>query len=298
MTTAVQLRTKIGAELAESTFLGKMLTEDSYTLLVTGDTDVFKPDGKRLGSLIKNAIPQGVYDHASEALLHLKGYLSSNRATYAGGYRAKRLREDGTQSSTNVAVDSDGNELKVASSIIGFFERSPRMPFCRQTAFTAHELERWRTVVPLAQCVAGAYLDRTPEHFRRHNEVAGRTEPSFVIPGTPFTTMTVNNTVRGACHRDAGDLKEGMGCISAMRLGSFDGFFLVFPEYQVAFDIGPNDLLLFDPHEMHGNTPIKHASEDAQRVSIVFYYRAGMEKCLSPAEEQERAKKRGKLELE
>ncbi len=66
-----------------------------------------------------------------------------------------------------------------------------------------------------------------------------------------------------------------MGCISAMRVGSFDGHFLVFPEYRVAVDIGPRDLLLFDPHEMHGNTPMTCASEGAERVSVVYYYRSG-----------------------
>lgn len=288
MTAKILLRTKVSAAEAE-TFIGRMLTTESFDALVTGDADVFKPNGQRLCSLVKGAISDGVYEGAREALEHLRSYKSLNRGLYAGGHRALHRRQDGTLSSTTVTVDADGNEMAVSSAIVGFFERTPRMPFCRATAFTQNEPSRWRTLLPLAQAVAKAFSARVPDRYAAQMREAQRTHPAYVISGTPFTTMTVNNTVRGACHRDAGDLKEGFGCISAMRIGSYGGHFLVFPEYRVAVDIGPNDLLLFDPHEMHGNTPMVAASVGAQRISVVYYFRNGMQECLAPEAEARRA---------
>lgn len=289
MTSKVQLRSKT-SPAAAALAIGCMLTEASYDTLFTGAVDVYKPDGKLLAAIIKDAIPDDVYAGARDGLQRLRSYTSDNRGTYAGVRMIRALRRDGSQGNGVRAVDDDGKRVVVASSIVGFFERTPRHPFCRPTRFVMTEPERWATLIPLAQRVADAYRAHSPAPYDAQQAIASTTHPAYVIPGTPFTTLTVNHTVRGACHRDAGDLKVGLGCISAMRIGSFDGFHLAFPEYRVAFDIGPNDLLLFDPHEMHGNTPMKHASEGAERISVVYYFRAKMTECLSPEEELERAK--------
>ena len=68
-------------------------------------------------------------------------------------------------------------------------------------------------------------------------EQARRLHPAWVIPGTPFTTATVNNTYAGAIHTDAGDLKAGFGVLVVLREGHYEGCETVFPEYGVGVDL-------------------------------------------------------------
>jgi hypothetical protein len=49
------------------------------------------------------------------------------------------------------------------------------------------------------------------------------------------------------------------------------------------------DLLLMDAHEWHGNTHIRPRSDDAERISVVSYYRTKIRDCDSPAAEAEKA---------
>jgi hypothetical protein len=66
------------------------------------------------------------------------------------------------------------------------------------------------------------------------------------------------------------------------------------------------DLLLFDVHEVHGNTPLVGEGPECEpenggheRISVIYYFREKMTDCLSPAEELERAKNlRGSLSAE
>ena len=52
---------------------------------------------------------------------------------------------------------------------------------------------------------------------------------------------------------------------------------LVFPEYRIAVNVRPGDLLLVNNHEvLHGNTPIELNRPDAERISWVAYFREKM----------------------
>jgi hypothetical protein len=52
---------------------------------------------------------------------------------------------------------------------------------------------------------------------------------------------------------------------------------LVAPEYRVAVNPRPGDLLLINNHEvMHGNTQIELLDEEAERISLVVYFREKM----------------------
>lgn len=286
MTARIFLKTKTSHEEAERLFLGHHLDNSSYDILATGDCCIYKPDGSVLCALRKRAVSEEIQQASSEALLFLRRYKSDNRGVYAGGVRVPK---DGSK--TGRIVDPEtGEPMVVASAIVGYFDRYPRIPFCRETAFTAGEVERWQTLLPLAQRVGDVMREAVPARWQAQMDVVARTTPEFVISGTPFTTLTVNNTVRAACHYDKGDLKQGFGCITALRTGRFHGFYLVFPEYRVAVDIENGDVLLFDPHEMHGNTAMHKVDPDAERVSVVYYYRAKMAECGTAAEERERAK--------
>jgi hypothetical protein len=270
---------------------GREVTEADVTLLARGAVDVCKPDGSLLLAYRPGAVPRDVCLGAREAFEPIRNYRSMNRGI-ASGERIRKVTEAGYLSKTN-------NGAPVRSAIVGFFDRYPRFPYCRKTAFNAdHPLLFENGVVPLCQRVAKVYAEAVPDRYAVQMEVVRRTRPEWVIPGTPYTTLTVNHDWSTKMHQDAGDLREGFSMISCIRTGHYEGCWLVFPAFGVAADLGMGDVILFDSHEWHANTPMRKLSEDAERVSVVYYYRTKMQECLSPAEELERAKQlRGSLDL-
>ena len=284
----VILKAKMDPKRADA-LKGKLIGDDAYDLVVTGTTAVHKPDGTLLFKLVKNAISSEILDGAHEALRHLRTYGSDNRGAYAGMPRKARVKADGTVSKTTSARN-------VPSAIIGYFDRNPRMPFCRETAFTAKEVQRWQTVVPLAQAVSDLMRKHVPQRWRAQQEIVQQTSKDFVIEGTVFTTMTVNNSVRAAVHRDKGDYLPGFGCMTVQRKGDWTGGYLVYPEYRVAAAVGHGDAIFFDPHELHGNTLFEGLDPEAghERISCVYYYRTKMSQCGSATEELGRARDRAR----
>jgi hypothetical protein len=103
-------------------------------------------------------------------------------------------------------------------------------------------------------------------------------DPGYLVPGTPFTTITVNKSFRTACHFDAGDLNSGLSnLLTLSNNGNYKGCYLVAPEYRVAVNPRPGDLLLINNHEvMHGNTQIELLDDEAERISLVCYFREKM----------------------
>jgi hypothetical protein len=87
----------------------------------------------------------------------------------------------------------------------------------------------------------------------------------------------VNKTFRTAAHYDAGDFTEGLSNLLVLSNdGKFTGGYLIAPEYRIAVNVRPGDLLLINNHEvMHGNTPIV-CEEGSERISLVVYFREKM----------------------
>ncbi|NBP55728.1 hypothetical protein EBU71_04170 [bacterium] len=165
----------------------------------------------------------------------------------------------------------------VFSGIAGYFDRYPRIPYGRATAFTEKNPEKFAMGFPFLQALSSGFEKLLPERFAKQKEACNKLDSKFVIPGTVFTTMTVNKTFRTAAHRDAGDLNEGFSNLTVVsNNGKYTGGYLVFPEYRVAVDVRPGDLLLVNNHEgIHGNTEMK-AEADCERISFVCYFREKM----------------------
>ena len=119
------------------------------------------------------------------------------------------------------------------------------------------------------------------------------------MPGTPFSTVTVNNTYPTGTHTDKGDLDEGFSTITCLRRGDYSGGQLVFPEYRVAVTLQHGDLILMDAHQWHANTAIVCPCGTelngpcpgcgAERISVVSYFRTRITECGTPGQELERA---------
>lgn len=153
---------------------------------------------------------------------------------------------------------------------------------CRTTAYTRKHVEGWVAALPFVQAVDGVFRRTSPDRYEAQMAVVRKTPAYFVIPGTAFTTVTVNRNFQTAVHTDAGDLSEGLGVMSVLDERQYEGGYLVFPRYRVAIDMRRRDVLLADVHEYHGNTPIVGIESEYERISTVFYYRSGMRHCRAP----------------
>jgi hypothetical protein len=96
----------------------------------------------------------------------------------------------------------------------------------------------------------------------------GEAMMGYTVPGTMFSTITVNKSALFRCHADGKNLPGALACLSAF--GNFAGGDLCFPRFGVSCPIEPGDLLIGDnAFEQHGN--IGPLSGD--RISIVAYMR-------------------------
>lgn len=166
----------------------------------------------------------------------------------------------------------------VFSGIAGWFDRYPRIPYLRPTAYTEHNLDKFKLAFPFLQTLDEAFRHYLPWRWNNQKNASKLIDQRYLVPETVFTTITVNKSFRTAAHLDAGDLDTGLSNLLVLsNNGNYKGGYLVFPEYRVAVNVRPGDLLLVNNHEIiHGNTPIELLCEEAERISLVCYFREGM----------------------
>lgn len=234
-----------------------------------------------------------------------------------GGFRLYYRGKDGKLRQDNISN-------RVRSNIIGFYDqpdrnklaggqKAPKVP-CRMTAWTRDHPKEWQqAIIPLVQQIDRQFAQLLPDRHKVQLTRAKQT-PDFQIPGTAFSTMTVNYNYQSANHKDAGDLDEGFGnlivlerdrCVSSDISGSggatrYEGGLLGFPQYGVALDVRQGDFCAVNVHEWHCNTRItgpvsatnlaqqsthemlkqKQEQETWGRMTLVCYLRKGMlDKC-------------------
>jgi hypothetical protein len=167
---------------------------------------------------------------------------------------------------------------EVNSGIAGFYDRYPRIPYLREAAFTEGNRQKFDNAIPFFKKISDNFKELMPNRYSVQASMCEKLDPRYVVEGTVFTTLTVNRNFRTAYHRDAGDLTEGFSNLTVISNGkAYSGGMLVLPEYRVAVDIRPGDLLLINNHEgIHGNTELVYDEEGAERMSFVCYFREGM----------------------
>ena len=166
----------------------------------------------------------------------------------------------------------------VYSGIAGWFDRYPRIPYGRATSYTQTNYEKFQLSFPFLQTLDRGFKELLPWRWGNQRAAADKVDPAFLVPGTVFTTITVNKTFRTAAHYDAGDFTDGLSNLLVLsNNGNYSGGYLVLPEVRIAINVRPGDLLLVNNHEcMHGNTPIVMHDDVAERISLVCYLREKM----------------------
>lgn len=189
-------------------------------------------------------------------------------------------------------ISSTNYANPVFSGVGGFYDRYPRIPYCRATAYTANNKEKFEMAVPFIENISEWFQKLLPTRWEAQKREIEKIDEDYHIGKSVYTTITINKNFRTACHRDAGDLEAGFGNLTALSdERGWSGGYLCFPEYRVAVDIRPGDVLLMDVHEIHGNTPIsKLNGEEPERISIVCYFREKMNGCSAKIYEDYREK--------
>lgn len=164
------------------------------------------------------------------------------------------------------------------SGIAGWFGRYTRIPYGRATSYTRDNYEKFAMSFPFLQTLSKGFKELLPWRYNNQKLISEKIDQGYLVPGTVFTTITVNKTFRTACHYDAGDYSDGLSNLLVLsNNGNYTGGYLIFPEYRIAVNVRPGDLLLVNNHEvMHGNTEIILGDETAERVSLVCYFRENM----------------------
>jgi hypothetical protein len=292
----------IMSEKEADSLVGKFLTEKQVKHYISEDTEVFKDNGDLLCVLKKNAVPSQILENAR--IPFRKSAMKSNNRGHASGdidtiYKIGD-KIDGRiigkiNGSKYIPILSNGKlsktsySLPVNSSVIGYMDRYPRIPYCRTTSFSQSHFQEYNMCIPYIQTINQVFKQYAPHRYKVQKAMADASSQDFIIKDTAFTTVTVNKNFRTAGHKDAGDLKEGFGNLGVISRGKYKGFITVLPRYGVGLDIGHGDVALFDVHEVHGNTEPQKITY-FERISVVCYYREKMIYCGSKEYELNRAK--------
>lgn len=266
---------------------GLSATESDYDILIGGEeTRVYKPDGSLLLHLCRGVIPTSVAEGALPFIRKCPS--SSNRGVSTGIKDNGKFKE---HMPTKAGYSSGTVTTKpIESSIVGYFDRYVRDPFCRTTATTQKHPKEWKGFCRIAKVVDRVFKKCNPEAYAKQRFIADATDPAWLIGKTVFTTVTVNRSWATSYHKDAGDFHEGFGCMAYMETGIITGGILVIPKYRVAVKLQSLDVIMFDVHEWHGNTPITSPRGLGTRITMVMYFREKMVCCGTPEYESERAK--------
>eukprot|EP01062_Namystynia_karyoxenos_P020508 TRINITY_DN17758_c0_g2_i2.p1 TRINITY_DN17758_c0_g2~~TRINITY_DN17758_c0_g2_i2.p1 ORF type:complete len:819 (+),score=185.96 TRINITY_DN17758_c0_g2_i2:76-2457(+) len=165
------------------------------------------------------------------------------------------------------------------SGVTGYYDYAgtPVELKCRRSAFTHDHVHQWPDVFPLVEYVNECYRKVAPQKWALQNAAV----PDAVrVRGSVFSTLTVNQDFRTAKHTDTGDFDAGFSCLT-VAAGQYEGYLLGLPDFGVAVDVRPGDLLLFESKYAHCNT--EPEAPDSNRLSVVLYYRfrLGEKECLS-----------------
>jgi hypothetical protein len=166
----------------------------------------------------------------------------------------------------------------VNSGIAGWYDRYPRIPWGRSTTYTRENPEKFEKSFPYLRSLAKGFEELLPWRYNNQKKAAESIDPKFVVPGTPFTTITVNKNFRTAAHYDPANMENGFANICVVsKNDKFSGAYLVFPEIGYAVNIRPSDLLFVNNQAgLHGNTELILEEEGVERISMIAFFHEGM----------------------
>ena len=165
----------------------------------------------------------------------------------------------------------------VNSGICGWYDRYPRIPFGRATSYTRENPDKFAKSYPFLQALSKVFEELLPWRYGNQKDAARMIDPKFVVPETPFTTITVNKNFRTAAHYDPANMADGFANISVISKGDYAGGYLVFPEIGYAVNLRPRDVLFVNNQAgLHGNTELILEHPESERVTCIAFFHERM----------------------
>lgn len=195
----VRIRSKTSKEHIKE-ITGKLLGPKDIDLIVTGMAKVYKPNGDLLLIYLPSSIPEELRQSAYD-ILHTIKMTTTNRGNASGSGRARPMRIGLTpeQEFTPTGSHRRSYTKEVISNIIGHMEGSPvaapEHRYCRLTAWTGRNFEQWQELHPYIHAVAQLFKEYVPERYGAQMRHVLKTNPAWIIPDTPYSTITINNCV-------------------------------------------------------------------------------------------------------
>ena len=269
---------------------GEFLTRFHYRELIRPDVPYIDDEtGKLVALLVKQCLPVDVCQHGYEHLRTVSKIPSNRGIAVAGkGAMMPGLTRDGLLSNRNEIPrpvwEAAGKPL---ADILGFFDyldvNDKSKLNCRETEWTGTHRAVYEAALPFICEIDSVFRACLPFEYAVQLAEVGKVADALKIARTAFTTLTDNKNLRTACHKDEGDLRQGTGCMAT--LGKWQRSELVIPQFGLAADYQPGDLLLADVHLWHGNAPFV---EGGERVTAVLYCRERMHECGGDSGEDKR----------
>jgi hypothetical protein len=257
--------------------------------LIEEDTYFFeRVEGKEraLACLVRNCLDKKLVADSTKLLRTVHGDLSNRGSIIYKGSMMNRERKDGSQSFTKAIPPAVLQFLRERnarlgltgpySDFLGYADKTPRHPFCRETNWSLERPDIFEISRPLVQEVDYAYRDLLFDPWKRQRDFMKRVSERFKYTGSTFSTVTINLNVSACYHTDQGDFRGGMGNLVVLELGRDDSGILIMPRERLAFIVRPTDVLLMNVHHMHGNCPL---TVGGTRLTGVFYARQRIDKC-------------------
>jgi len=193
----------------------------------------------------------------------------------------------------NMQPNARANGMRTLSRIFGHQPRAlPRRDFCTSASLAREDAAAHDTIAAYAAKVATYYERYNPERYAQHQAQTTKVLPEWRLKASPFTSGIVNKNNPLPYHYDSGNFEGVWSNMLAFKRGCTGGFLSV-PEYNIAFAVPNNSLLMFDGQSLlHGVTPFTLRGPDSYRYTIVYYSLKQMWRCLPLTDEVIRAQTR------
>ena len=263
---------------------GTLIEPHQIATIVTKSEIGIMPNGQPLYALVTEAFPYRYCDQAYLPALKVASdpVIGGMRADAAGVKLQPRMRKDGTLGG-RLEVPFTERLVGAKTGHFGFYDYEDGRLQGRLTDFSATNWGLHEKLHPLARAVDRVFRTYLPDRYAALAAAASLVHPLYLLPGTCFSTCTINNCWQTAVHADKHNVRSGLGALTMLTAGTHSGGELAFPQFGIAVRYGMRDVLLADGSQWHGNLPIHGIAGTYNRLSMIFYLREDMMKACPAA---------------
>jgi hypothetical protein len=261
-------------ELKGLILLYKEAAQYGITFLPREDVMFRTPEGRLVALYLTDVFDEAAQAERADAFKDVSGDLRNRPDIIGRNASQQLLKVDGTPTDYT-GVRPEHLDEGVAD-IYGYYRyknSAPGVPNCGLTSPTKANLARYLRILAIERQVTEIYKRVLPAEYAEQMKYLDTVMPQWKTPGSAFSSTYGLKNKPCAVHVDKFDIPTATGVITTT--GNFAGNELAMPEFGIAFDVQPSDILFLDVHRWHGNFPRTEGS----RISQVFFVRKGLHEC-------------------